>query len=1573
MADYSEGSMTVNTEIDTEGFQKGSEKLKNAISSLSKQVDSIGRQMKTAIARNNVAALEALNQKFSESQTRADALRRKLDALSNVKILSGAYANTLKELNKVDEKFQALIDRQEKMDRMGVSHDSTQWKSLQDDIVKTGEQYDRLREKKEKLESEGKAYKMGSDTAQIQQMNEQLTRTEDHLSRLSTRKDRAFSTIPVMGMVNALWNVSKNALHAAGSLAKLAGHGVLSFLRKLAVNAKNAAVQLMRLSGKAIASGIRRIGSLAASAGKSILGIGRNSKQSQSGLNIGLKALLKYGLGVRSVYMLVRKLRTAISDAFKNMAKKVPEVNKSLSALKSSLDRLKNSLATAFQPILTAVTPYLVKFMDMISAALTRIGEFFAALTGQKYVYRATKAQIDYAKSLDKTKKSAKEAENQLASFDNLNILSDSSKNSDTSTETPTSGFERIPIESDIASFLQRIKDAFSKGDFWGIGVIIAEKINEVFAKIDTLISWENIGAKITKIVNGIADAINGLVSKLHWEKIGRTFGSGVNTIVNTMNLLLTRINFEKIGSGLARGLNGLVQRVNWKNLGTMFGNRINAVFDTLRGFAENFKWGEAGTAFATAVNGLILTVKWAQLGRAIAALINGVLAALKSAVTEFKWGEAGTQFSTAVNEIITKVKWVEIGVTFGRLINNAFAFLRNAAITFKWGEAGENFAKSVNALKNTVNWYTLGDSLNKLLKGAIAMMKAAVWKIEWGDAGKKFGEALNGFFADETLWADAGSTIDGALKGLVDFGQRALNEFKPEQVAKDLKAMFRQVKWDEIASATWQMVKTAFSKAGSFLDVLFSEDNMDEARQRADGSAYWSAFVDSQGSKSLGSKIGEKLAKAINAGIKMLPADEIGDALDTALNNVLDFAVSLVKNFDPDEFREKLEEALGRVDWDAIARKIWLAIKDGFIALAKATPIVGELINKVESELSAEDVASALRTSLGAAMEQVAAYGNVQGGLIGENFFDGFRKKVLDESGHVKEEFRGRMGEMFSESEIAAFESGDMTVVQFYNGLGFGGINAQGEATESLLTIVNGILNAPVEEAETAGENTANTLFSSYIFQALLRQPDAEDAVEGAFNEIMSGIDANGYGDIIAFDYFNSFMGKVMDESGHVKPEFKDVVESMFGSVDVLEEGKVDANDFMRGLVRGMYDSSGQTSVKLIDIIDNVLEKVRTDPDGMDEHSPSRRAAKYGEDFLKGFSGGVDGEEKNTTSAVKSAFTTITDIAFAMLAMNLAVSVGMAAVKSTFETKLGEIEKSTKTTFENIKTNITTALRSINTTVTQNMTQMAATMKTSVTNAQTSVTTGFVNIQNSIYTNLNAAMNRAKTIAWTSVGSNIISGIAAGINNGWSWLHNTVWNLAQSLLRAAKAALGIQSPSKVFRDEVGTMLGLGVAEGMEESQPKILDSVSGVADAMANEMKDTKLVADVGANGGSLDTALSSFSDKVADSFSKLANRLEAIAESVTFRMPDTASGTVVPYSVSANAAGGSTNAQAATEEQTSALIQMFNNQTTAIVRAIEEYCGVEVRIGDEAIGDAAIRDINRRARMTGKSPIMV
>lgn len=87
-------------------------------------------------------------------------------------------------------------------------------------------------------------------------------------------------------------------------------------------------------------------------------------------------------------------------------------------------------------------------------------------------------------------------------------------------------------------------------------------------------------------------------------------------------------------------------------------------------------------------------------------------------------------------------------------------------------------------------------------------------------------------------------------------------------------------------------------------------------------------------------------------------------------------------------------------------------------------------------------------------------------------------------------------------------------------------------------------------------------------------------------------------------------------------------------------------------------------------------------------------------------------------------------------------------------------------------------------------------------------------------------------------IGSNIVTGIWNGISSGWNWLTDKVKSLANSLFEAAKDALDINSPSKVFADEVGRWIPPGIGVGMEKSMPELEKQIDDEMRLLANRMQ---------------------------------------------------------------------------------------------------------------------------------------
>lgn len=76
-------------------------------------------------------------------------------------------------------------------------------------------------------------------------------------------------------------------------------------------------------------------------------------------------------------------------------------------------------------------------------------------------------------------------------------------------------------------------------------------------------------------------------------------------------------------------------------------------------------------------------------------------------------------------------------------------------------------------------------------------------------------------------------------------------------------------------------------------------------------------------------------------------------------------------------------------------------------------------------------------------------------------------------------------------------------------------------------------------------------------------------------------------------------------------------------------------------------------------------------------------------------------------------------------------------------------------------------------------------------------------------------------------VGKDIVQGLIDGIKGSLATVGKAATELGANVLSNVKSFFGIQSPSKIMRDEVGAMLPLGVAKGIEKTTDKAVEAVT--------------------------------------------------------------------------------------------------------------------------------------------------
>lgn len=92
--------------------------------------------------------------------------------------------------------------------------------------------------------------------------------------------------------------------------------------------------------------------------------------------------------------------------------------------------------------------------------------------------------------------------------------------------------------------------------------------------------------------------------------------------------------------------------------------------------------------------------------------------------------------------------------------------------------------------------------------------------------------------------------------------------------------------------------------------------------------------------------------------------------------------------------------------------------------------------------------------------------------------------------------------------------------------------------------------------------------------------------------------------------------------------------------------------------------------------------------------------------------------------------------------------------------------------------------------------------------------------IRDAVKSKLDAAWSAVKTIGtrFEQIGKAIVDGIIRGVEHSGGALKDELGNLANNALSSAKSFLGINSPSKLFADQVGSAIPEGIAKGVADN-----------------------------------------------------------------------------------------------------------------------------------------------------------
>lgn len=192
------------------------------------------------------------------------------------------------------------------------------------------------------------------------------------------------------------------------------------------------------------------------------------------------------------------------------------------------------------------------------------------------------------------------------------------------------------------------------------------------------------------------------------------------------------------------------------------------------------------------------------------------------------------------------------------------------------------------------------------------------------------------------------------------------------------------------------------------------------------------------------------------------------------------------------------------------------------------------------------------------------------------------------------------------------------------------------------------------------------------------------------------------------------------------------------------------------------------------------------------------------------------------------------------MNVINAIITTVLTAVQGDWNGVWASIGNIITTVWNGIKSNVSAAINAVSGVISSVMGYVSA-YWTGVWNGITSaVSNGVNNVMNTVKGiggKIKGAFSGAGS--WLlDAGRNIIMGLVNGIKNAIGAAVNAAKSAASNVVNAAKSALGIHSPSRVFRDEVGKMIPAGLGKGVETNMNLAVNPVQRmVADIMPNSL----------------------------------------------------------------------------------------------------------------------------------------
>lgn len=870
MADgYSDGSVVVSTDLDTQGFEAGSERMRNAIDSSTEKFQELGDTLQNAVNQGVQAVQEgapmidkALGESVNAFQSSSESIQGWIDKWSEA-IPEKQFESSISAIQKMLDGLESKFGEVSQAYSTAADGGTREISKFEGKAATAEAGLDKLGSKIEQIygaavKSKGGTIFNAKDSDELRLLISRFDDLQSSLQRMQTNIIR----------VKAETEKAKAAETAAIAKAKAETEAARESTRKLAAENKQAwqnvkqDIKNAETETKAFDSTYNSIGNSIKSLENKIYGLAPAAKKAMSG---GESAVDSFEFKVSNVQRQIQYLRERL-ETLGSARVTSEEYNTLIQDLEAARARL-NELLAAKEKMLAHGT-------DQTSEEWKRTEAAIAAAEAQLQRYEASKAAMETAgtdtvsgtdtTAYQEASAQVQALEQQVAEYENkvsrangrTRILSATLK-----------GMAKVGVTTfkllgkSIAAATSHMK-TFGKSSNNSMAAV--KKLTKVFTsfgtRIKSMLKRRFISALFSGAIDGIKNLaqvspeLNASMSMMMTAlaQLKNSFASAFAPIITVVAPILTKfINllsdaFTKLGMFVS----ALTGATSFKKAVTVQkdyaaslketskaadkASKSVAGFDELNNTSSSDNSNSSDStnpadmfdtvpidskiaSIADKIKNMFKNGDFEGIGAAVAGKINGIMQKVNDAINWDNIGPKITAFTqgltTTFNSLVDNINWTLIGDTIAKGVNTITNTIYQLVTGVNWANLGKSLMDGVNGFIHGVDWKKLGKTIGSMFQSALNFLHSVVHNFDFKALAKGIGSSVNNAFASVD-WGMLGETLSTAVKNAFDFVSETFKSIDWSKIGENIAKFINNIDWVGVIKSLTSMLSNILSGA---------------------------------------------------------------------------------------------------------------------------------------------------------------------------------------------------------------------------------------------------------------------------------------------------------------------------------------------------------------------------------------------------------------------------------------------------------------------------------------------------------------------------------------------------------------------------------------------------------------------------------------------------------------------------------------------------------------------------------------------------------------------------------------